>query len=73
MRTFPRERFTQLREDTPILVNAVDPGSTATHPERGDDDNDRPAAESASGIVWAATLGAGGPTGGLFLDGKPLT
>ncbi|WP_031467715.1 SDR family NAD(P)-dependent oxidoreductase [Sciscionella sediminilitoris] len=58
--------------DTPILVNAVDPGDTATHPERGDDDNDRPAAESARGIVWAATLGADGPTGGLFRDGEPV-
>jgi NAD(P)-dependent dehydrogenase (short-subunit alcohol dehydrogenase family) len=60
-------------EGTPILVNAVDPGSTATHPERGDDDNDRPAAESAQGVVWAATLGADGPTGGFFADGQPLT
>src|SRR3954463_927804 len=54
--------------DTPILVNAVDPGSTATHPERGDEENDRPAAESARDIVRAATLGAGGPTGRLFGD-----
>jgi NAD(P)-dependent dehydrogenase (short-subunit alcohol dehydrogenase family) len=60
-------------EDTPILVNAVDPGDTATHPERGDDDSDRPAAESAHGVVWAATLGADGPTGGLIRDGQPLT
>ena len=57
--------------DTPILVNAVDPGNTATHPERGDDDNDRPAAESARDIVLAATLGPNGPTGCLFRDGKP--
>jgi NAD(P)-dependent dehydrogenase (short-subunit alcohol dehydrogenase family) len=55
--------------DTPILVNAVDPGNTATHPERGDDDSDRPAAESARDIVRAATLPADGPTGGLFSDG----
>ncbi|MER5549410.1 SDR family NAD(P)-dependent oxidoreductase [Streptomyces sp. NPDC002589] len=46
-------------KDTPILVKAVDLGETATHPERGDDDNDRPAAESARGVVWAATLGSG--------------
>lgn len=60
--------------DTPILVNAVDPGETATHPERGDDDTDRPAAESARGVVWAATLSADGPSpsGGLFRDGQPL-
>jgi multidrug resistance protein len=27
--------------ETPILINAVDPGPVATHPERGDDDEDR--------------------------------
>jgi len=59
--------------DTPILVNSVDPGSTATHPERGDDNTDRPAADSARGVVWAATLPADGPTGGFFLDGQPLS
>ncbi|WP_406138520.1 SDR family NAD(P)-dependent oxidoreductase [Streptomyces sp. NBC_01089] len=56
--------------DTPILVNAVDPGNTATHPERGDDANDRPAAESARDIVKAAMLGADGPTGQLFRNGQ---
>ncbi|MEU6466649.1 SDR family oxidoreductase [Streptomyces sp. NPDC046976] len=58
--------------DTRILVNAVDPGNIATHPERGDDDNDRSAAESALDIVWAATLGPDGPTGGLFRHGRPV-
>ncbi|MFC4948829.1 SDR family NAD(P)-dependent oxidoreductase [Pseudonocardia sp. GCM10023141] len=55
--------------DTPILVNAVDPGNTATHPERVDE-TDRPAADSARDIVRAATLGADGPTGGLFSNGR---
>jgi NAD(P)-dependent dehydrogenase (short-subunit alcohol dehydrogenase family) len=59
-------------KDTRILVNSVDPGETATHPERGDEDNARPAAESARGIVWAATLPADGPTGGVFRDGQLL-
>ncbi|GLY39951.1 short-chain dehydrogenase [Amycolatopsis sp. NBRC 101858] len=58
--------------DTGILVNAVDPGSVATHPERGDDADDRSPAEAALGVVWAATLPADGPTGGLFLDGRPV-
>jgi NAD(P)-dependent dehydrogenase (short-subunit alcohol dehydrogenase family) len=58
--------------ETPILVNAVDPGSTATHPERGDDENDRPAADSALDIVQAATLGADGPTGRFFSNGRPV-
>lgn len=59
--------------DTPILINAVDPGSVATHPERGDDADDRSPAEAARGVVWAATLAAGGPSGGLFYDGKWVT
>ncbi|WP_406636947.1 SDR family NAD(P)-dependent oxidoreductase [Amycolatopsis sp. WGS_07] len=58
--------------NTPILVNAVDPGETATHPERGDEETARPALESARGVVWAATLPSGGPTGGYFLDGQPV-
>ncbi|KAF2775348.1 SDR family NAD(P)-dependent oxidoreductase [Streptomyces sp. OM5714] len=32
----------------------------------------RPAAESARGVVWAATLPDGGPTGLFFRDGKQL-
>ena len=59
--------------DTPILVNAVDPGRMATHPERGDDDEDRSPVEAAKGVVWAATLANDGPTGGLFFDGKPVS
>ncbi len=55
---------------TRVLVNAVDPGRIATHPEFGVDDEDRPASESAKWVVWAATLPAGGPTGGVFLDGE---
>ncbi len=58
--------------DTPILVNAVDPGSVASHPERGDDADDRSPAEAAKGVVWAATLASGGPTGGIFRDGAPV-
>jgi NAD(P)-dependent dehydrogenase (short-subunit alcohol dehydrogenase family) len=58
---------------TRTLVNAVDPGDTASHPERGDDQHSRPAAESARGIVWAATLDRDGPTGGLFYDRQPVT
>jgi len=57
---------------TRVLVNAVDPGRVATHPEFGVDDEDRPASESARWVVWAATLPAGGPTGGVFLDGERL-
>jgi len=55
---------------TGVLVNAIDPGRVATHPEFGVDDDDRPASESAMWVVWAATLPTGGPTGGVFLDGE---
>lgn len=58
--------------DTAILVNAVDPGSVATHPERGDDASDLPPGKAARGIVWAATLGTDGPTGGVFRDRQPV-
>jgi NAD(P)-dependent dehydrogenase (short-subunit alcohol dehydrogenase family) len=55
---------------TSVLVNAIDPGRIATHPEFGVDDEDRPASESARWVARAATLPADGPTGGVFLDGK---
>jgi hypothetical protein len=41
----------------------------ASHPERGDEDQARPAADSACGVVWAANLVEDGPTGGFFRDG----
>lgn len=59
-------------KDTPILINGVDPGNTATHPERGIDETDRSAAESARDIVRAATFGPDGPTGLLFSNGHPV-
>ena len=55
--------------ETRILVNAVCPGWVAT--EMGGAGG-RPVGDGAAGIVWAATLPDGGPTGGFFRDGKPL-
>ena len=52
-------------------VNAVDPGLTATAPGM-EAMGARPVADGAASIVWAATLGAGGPTGGFFRDGHVL-
>lgn len=59
----------ELRQDG-ILVNAVCPGWVAT--DMGGSGG-RPVAEGARGIVWAATLPDGGPTGQIFRDGKPIS
>jgi NAD(P)-dependent dehydrogenase (short-subunit alcohol dehydrogenase family) len=56
---------------TPILVNSVCPGLTATWPG-AEQMGARPIADGAASIAWAATIPDGGPTGGFFRDGKPL-
>jgi len=65
-------KLAQSLQDEGILVNAIDPGFTATHPEMVDQYGARSPQESAEGIVWAATLPQDGPTGGFFRDGEPL-
>ena len=57
--------------DTPILVNAVCPGLTATWPG-AEQMGARPVADGAASVVWAATLPDDGPRGGFFRDGEPL-
>lgn len=52
-----------------VKINAVCPGWVAT--EMGGAGG-RPVAEGAAGIVWAATLPSGGPTGGFFRDRRPI-
>lgn len=53
-----------------MLVNAICPGWTATDMGgRGG----RPVADGAASIMWAVDLPDGGPTGGFFRDGKPLS
>jgi len=57
--------------DTPILVNAVCPGLTATWPG-AEQMGARPVGEGAASVLWAATLADDGPRGGFFRDGEPL-
>jgi len=57
--------------DSSVLVNAVCPGLTATYPG-AEAMGARPVVESATGVVWAATLPADGPTGGFFRDAMSL-
>lgn len=60
------------KELTPrgIMVNSVCPGWVRT--DMGGASATRSVEHGASGIVWAATLGPGGPTDGFFRDGHPL-
>ena len=57
--------------DTPILVNAVCPGFTATVPG-GEAMGARPVADGAASVLWAVRLPNDGPRGGFFRDGHPL-
>lgn len=53
-----------------VLVNAGCPGWVRT--EMGSPEAPRSAAEGAEGLVWLATLPAGGPHGGFFRDRQPI-
>ncbi len=57
-------------EGTGVRVNAVCPGHVKT--PFGGPGATREVAEGASGVVWAAMLEPGGPSGGFFRDGAPI-
>lgn len=56
-------------EGTGVLVNAASPGYTRTDMSP---DAERTVHEGADTPVWLATLPDGGPTGGFFLDRRPV-
>ena len=58
----------ELRE-TPITVNAVNPGYTRTDMSPG---ADRPVADGAAVVVRYATLPGDGPSGGFFDENGPI-
>ena len=53
-----------------VKVNAACPGWIATR--MGGPGAPRTVEQGADGIVWLATLPAGGPTGGFFRDRRPI-
>ena len=54
-----------------ILVNSVCPGWVRT--DMGGAGASRSVEEGAASVLWAARLEPGGPTGGFFRDGRPIS
>jgi NAD(P)-dependent dehydrogenase (short-subunit alcohol dehydrogenase family) len=69
LNAFTRQ-LTAATKGTGVLVNSADPGWVRTG--MGGRNAPRSVEEGADTIVWLATLGAKGPTGGFFSDRKPI-
>lgn len=63
--------FATEAQGSDICVNSVSPGWVRT--DMGGPNADRSVEQGIKGIVWAATLPKGGPNGGFFRDGEPLS
>jgi len=63
-------RVTHAETPDGIRVNSVCPGWVRT--DMGGAGANRSVEQGAAGIVWAATLQPGGPSGGFFRDGEPI-
>jgi NAD(P)-dependent dehydrogenase (short-subunit alcohol dehydrogenase family) len=57
-------------KSTGVRVNSICPGWVKT--DMGGEGAQRSVDEAVKGVLWAATLPAGGPSGGFFRDGKPI-
>jgi len=53
-----------------ILVNAISPGWCRT--DMGGSGAPRSVVQGAASVLWGVRLAPGGPTGGVFQDGKPI-
>lgn len=62
--------FAARLKGTNILINSVCPGWVQT--DMGGPEAPRSLKEGVDGIIWAATLPNGGPTGGFYRDGQPI-
>lgn len=63
-------RVTDAETPAHVRVNSVCPGWVRT--DMGGSGAPRSLEDGAAGIVWAATLEAGGPSGGFFRDGRAI-